>query len=221
MPDYRTRSIEELTNVESEAWPEIFKEIQNSDQSIRILPVSRTEGLNELHKLQVTTRSYMGALATSCGGIMFNNGFLRLLGGGSSELPSISKASGLEDEPVGALAVGYDVTGGVFAFDGGGLGISQGKICYYSVDTLDWQGLDITHSQLVEWAIYGEYFKGFYENLLWDGWEQQTKALLPNYGFSMFPPPSTSQWQIKELRSVAPVPLKEIAEFSTGIDMTA
>lgn len=219
MSDYRMRTVEYLTDVEDPAWPEILSQVANSHA--HILPVEQARGFKEIHDLQVTTRSYMGAMALNCGGIMTNNGWLRLLGGGSKELPSIAQASGLIDEPVGALIVGYDVTGGVFAVDGGGLGFAPGSICYYAIDTFEWQEFDLTHSQFISWALEGTNFQGFYQDLLWDGWEKQLSTLPSNYGFNLFPPPSTNLWRDYPSRTAHPVPLKEIAIAYTGIDLTS
>lgn len=219
MSTHQNRTIKALTEVDNLAWPEIQSLIHKSSNDVKVLSIEPIQGEQEIYKLQVTARSYLGSVGLNCGGIITNHGWLRVLGGGHKTLPSISQASGLVDEPIGALVVGYDVTGGVFALDGGGLGFTPGNICYLSLDTLEWQDLDISHSFFVHWAIDGGNFAGFYRDFLWKGWEEDIKQLPTNYGYFWFPPPSTTAW-VQNSPGKA-VPLREIAAYSTGIDLSS
>jgi hypothetical protein len=59
----------------------------------------------------------MGALARHTGGLLVDDGRLRVLGGGDERgLPSLAQANGLpgDEQPPAALMVGHDVLGGRF-----------------------------------------------------------------------------------------------------------
>lgn len=119
------------------AWPQWLELVRLALAPAVVLPIARQAGLEVLFRLQVTARS-MGALALNSGG-------LRLLGGGSGELPDLAAANGLG--PPGAsgpppwLTVGFDVLGGRFAVNGGGLPGQPGEVCYWGPDTLAWTPL--------------------------------------------------------------------------------
>lgn len=226
MTEYQMRTVEELTQIENPAWEEIQELINETSNDVKILPITETQGLNEIFKLQVTARSYLGALGLNCGGIVTNHGWLKILGGGHATLPSVSQASGIKDEHVDHIIVAFDVTGGVFAVDGGGLGFTPGSVCYFAPgsvcyfapDTLSWVDLEVPHSVFVQWAIDGSGFVDFYEKFLFNGWEEETKNIPGNYGYSWFPPLFTVEWTQSAVRR--PVPLKELLIAHTGIDFT-
>jgi len=216
------RSIEELTENLESGWEAILEEIALSPNKPEIIPASLVKGKEALVKLQMTSRSYLGAVVLNSGGLISNNGLIRIFGSGSSEIPDLSKVNQLTtlDNYPDMLVIGYDVFGGVFALDGGGLGIEPGTICFLSVDTLEWAGLDLPYSQFLSWLIDGSRIEGFYDNLLWEGWQDNVKNLPSGYGFHLYPPPSTTAWsQNPELRSIKPVPLLELGALYHGMDV--
>lgn len=218
MTGYQKRTVEELTQIDNPAWEEIKELINETSNDVKVFPISEQQGLNEIFKLQVTARSYLGALGLNCGGIVTNHGWLKILGGGHTSLPSISQASNIEDEQPGYIIVALDVTGGVFAVDGGELGFTPGSVCYFAPDTLTWLELEIPHSAFIQWAIDGSGFNDFYSNFLFDGWEQETENIPDDYGYSWFPPLFTIEWSQDASRR--PVPLKELLIENSGIDFT-
>ena len=62
------------------AWPQLEKELL-ANPEITVLPIVPAAGRESLHRLQVTTRSRMGALALHTGGLLVDHGWLRVLGG--------------------------------------------------------------------------------------------------------------------------------------------
>ena len=87
------RTVEELTTTSDPAWPTLEMELLSNPQ-ITISPVSAAVGQDSLHRLQVSTRSRLGALALHTGGLLVDDGWLRVLGGGSERgLPSLAEVN--------------------------------------------------------------------------------------------------------------------------------
>jgi hypothetical protein len=211
------RSAEELAAVENPAWPSIEALIARPGSVARALPIARADGEASLHALQVTAASALGALALNCGGLLVDAGWLRILGGGAEGLPSIAVANGLQDPstiqaPPGHLIVAFDVLGGRFAVDGGGLGVNSGNVCYWAPDSLAWEDTGLGHGDFVHAFINGA-ATGFYADLRWSGWTEDVAALALDQGLSLWPPPFTVEG--KDLASVSrrPVPFVELLGF--------
>src|SRR5258707_10188808 len=120
------RSAEELAIVADPAWPYIERLVAEAVVPARILPPPEGgAGLRALFRLQLTAASTLGAMAVSCGAILIDHGWLKLLGAGQDALAGLAEANGLgepgpDSAPPGHLVVGYDVLGGTIARHGGG-----------------------------------------------------------------------------------------------------
>jgi hypothetical protein len=185
------RPLDELAVPEDSAWPALAAAVERSSVGARAAPADPDPAAQTLVRLQVTTRSVLGALAFHCGGLVVDSGWLRILGGGSPGLPDLVTANGLQDAvgPPPFLLVAYDVLGGRFAVDGGGLGVAPGEVCYWGPDTLAWTGLGAGHAAFVHWAVGGEGLAEFYASLRWDGWERVVREVPLSHGLSVLPPP--------------------------------
>lgn len=222
----KLKSSEELANVNGPAWNDIVIHIRHASNTIDVLPVDAEQGLDVLEKLQVTARSFLGALAINCGGILVDNGWLRLLGGGSEELVSLAEINNFksrEDVMTSPyIIVAYDVLGGLFAIDGGGLGFAPGEICYFAPETMEWESLGLQHSSFVIWALTGN-INLFYEAIRWEGWEEETKNLKPNEAYGFFPDLSMSYTNpdgtTNNKRDRFVVPAKEVFFMRNGITL--
>lgn len=206
------RSIAALRDVEDPAWPGLLEQIERSDLDVRILPVDRARGEATLECLQVTARSTLGALALHCGGLVVDHGWLRILGGGGAGLADLATASGLTPASAGpppAVAVGYDVLGGRFAIDGGGLGCATGEVCYFGPDDLQWTAIGGGHTAFVSWALEGGPAE-FYADLRWPGWEAESSALALDEGISIYPFPFTAEGRDLAAASRRAVPFAEL-----------
>lgn len=185
------RDIESLIAVDNPAWPHLQQPLAESDAVV--LPVDPEQGRGSLWGLQVTAASAMGAVALHTGGIVADHGWVRLYGGGSEHLPSIAEANGLGGDisaPPGELVIGHDVLGGLFAIDGGALGVAPGEVCYFGPDTLTWDGLGGGYSAFLLAALGGGLEVAF-ENLRWPGWQDEVASLALSQGIFLYPPPST------------------------------
>ena len=185
------RDIESLIAVDDPAWPHLQQALTESDAIV--LPIDPEQGRRSLWELQVTAASMMGAVALHSGGIVAERGWVRLYGGGSEHLPSIAEANGLGGHiavPPGELIVGHDVLGGLFAIDGGALGVASGEVCYFGPDTLTWDGLGGGYSAFLMAALGGG-LEAVFNGLRWPGWQDEVASLALSQGISLYPPPST------------------------------
>jgi hypothetical protein len=178
------RSVDELVDEEDPAWAELVNQVAQAQVTVRILPVDVRTAEQTLYRLQVTTRSMMGAVALNCGGLVIDHGWLRILGGAAEGLPSLGEANGMSDPNEGdrlppSLVVAFDVLGGQFAVNGGGLRAESGEVCYFGPDTLAWHPIGVGYSKFVFWALGGG-LTDFSEHLRWPGWEQEVGDIPPS-----------------------------------------
>jgi hypothetical protein len=214
----KARPSSDLAAVTDPAWPLVSHWMQSSPFAVQSLGVSRDVGLNVLYRLQVTASSVLGALALNSGGLLADSGWFRILGGGGEGLPDLATANHLPDDPTtadgskGFLLVGFDVLGGRFAIDAGGLGVSPGEVCYFGPDALTWEGLGGGHTEFVHAALTGGLTDTF-SALRWAEWEKDTSPLSPATGLSLYPPPFTREGRDISSVSRRPTPLAELHAF--------
>ncbi|HEY4458130.1 MAG TPA: DUF2625 family protein [Pseudonocardiaceae bacterium] len=176
------RPISDLLAVDDPAWPHLRAMLDRATVPVTVLPVDQQAGEDVLHRLQVTARSWLGAFALHAGAVLVDHGWLRMLGGGTVDLPDLASTS----EP-GFLVIALDVLGGRFAINGGALPGPPREICYFSPETLGWQPLGAGHSPFVSWAVGGG-LDDLYGELRWPGWQDEVAALNPGQGLSCYPP---------------------------------
>ena len=191
------RPVSELRDVADPAWPDLRRALEEAAVPVSVVPIERPAGESVLYRLQVTARSVLGALAVHTGGVLVDDGWLRLLGGGGGDLPDLASINRLGDPAAGrgapgSLVVALDVFGGKFAINGGSLPGAPGEICYFAPETLTWQSIGGGHSAFVTWALSGG-LEEFYRGLRWPGWQREVSELGPGQGLSVFPPLWSSQ----------------------------
>ncbi|MGW2775676.1 DUF2625 family protein [Streptomyces olivaceoviridis] len=193
------REIDELVQVADPAWPELEQAFTGSAVPVRVLPADPDEGRRCLLQLQVTARSVLGALTLHCGGLVLDDGWLRVYGAGGAGggLPSLGRVNGFPEEldphwhPAAGLVVGHDVLGGVFCLNGhdpagDGRPGDPGQMTYFAPDTLEWEALDMGHSAWIGWLLAGGPER-FYAGLRWQGWREEAAALELSQGISVVP----------------------------------
>jgi len=204
------RTVAELRDVADPAIERIRGWIGEAIRPVELLaPGGATDGV--LHRLQVTRRSTLGALAADTGGLLVDHGWLRHLGGGSARLPrDLATWNGIGAEPrcPGAMLVTDDVLGGFFAINGGGLPGEPGNMCYLAPDSLRWEPLELGHTDFVHWTLTGG-LHGFYDGQRWDGWEAEVSALPGDRALSVYPFLWAAGPPIGD-RSRGPVPIDEL-----------
>jgi hypothetical protein len=188
------KSLRDLLDDHEPAWPLVKEWISQAKCPVEILPASDPQRAEALVATQVTTRSPMGAVIYETGGLLVDHGWLRVLGSGHLRLPrSLPEwnrhCTGFGSEPPpGLFLIADDVIGGLFAIDGGALGIGQEQVGYFAPDSLKWEGTSLKYSGFIDWCLSGKLGE-YYKDYRWTGWEKDLKSLPGDRGYSIAPPP--------------------------------
>jgi hypothetical protein len=192
------------------AWPQLEAAARQSGRA-EILPRAADAARSCIERLQVTTRSTLGAFAHETGGAFLDRGWLRLFGCGHERLP---RALGHWNETLGVplsdfLLVADDVVGGVFAINGGALEGGIGNVFYFAPAQLAWEDMRVSHSAFVRWTLGGD-VASFYGNLRWRGWEDEVERVGGDQTLSLYPPPWTIEGNDLAKVSRRAVPAREV-----------
>lgn len=186
------RALDELVNVADPAWPTVQRWLSEARNVACVLPTDEVRRQRALHDAQITTRSPMGAIIYETGGILVDDGWLRLLGSGSQRQPrslpdwNRDKSNVAAGAPPPFLLVADDVVGGFFAIDGGGLGGPRGTVQYFAPDTLRWERHTPSFSDFVLFALQGD-LERFYAGSRWTGWRDEVGRLGGDEAVSIYP----------------------------------
>ena len=186
------RALHELIVTTDPAWPRVAQGIHDAKNHVEVLAADDVRRRESLLRLQITTRSPMGAIVFETGGLLVDHGWLRVLGSGHPRLPR-----SLPDWNAGRtwidqgaapplLLVADDVVGGFFAINGGGLAGRAGSVQYFAPDTLNWQDLELSYSAFLSFALSGD-LERFYEASRWEGWREEIDGLPGDQGLSVYP----------------------------------
>ncbi|MFD0713026.1 DUF2625 domain-containing protein [Paenibacillus sp. GCM10027626] len=206
-------SVKELVDRKNHAWEEALDILNKGKNQYTIASREPDTAEDTLYRLQVSTRSYLGAVAYETGGIIIDHGWITLLGaGGSGVYGSLTSWNGLAEDisvhPLeGMLVVAYDAAGGFFALDTGRFG-RTGYIYYFAPDTLEWESTELAYSGFLSWLANGD-LELFYQTFRWEGWQAEIKQLEPGQVFAYYPP-LWSEEGSGETSSKAPVPVAEV-----------
>jgi hypothetical protein len=209
-----SRTLSELIDRNEPAWPLVQSWIAEARNAVEVVPTSRARGEDALLRLQVTSRSPMGALALETGGLLVDHRWVRVLGaGGNGMAGSLVTWNRLDREPATTLVpkaviVGHDVLGGFFGLNGGAWSGQPGNVFYFGPDTLDWEDLEMGYATWLHWLCQGDVAK-FYAPNRWPGWESDVSALSPDDGISVYPFLWAEGGPIGE-RSRGTVPISEL-----------
>ncbi|MCL9671376.1 DUF2625 family protein [Citrobacter sp. MNAZ 1397] len=205
------RELAELIDQQRSGWHTVKEWLQEAINNYEVLPCNLAQARADLHQLQITTFSPLGAIAYETGGILIDNGWLRILGSGHTRLPR-ALASWTQlvtaDLTFQALLIADDASGGFFALNGGGLGKDPGGVYYLAPDTLEWESLNTNYSGFLHWALCGD-LGLFYKNVRWTGWREETTSINCDVVYSFYPFLWTEPQLSIEQRSRVTVPVEE------------
>jgi hypothetical protein len=214
--------IDQLINTTDPGWPLVKKCIAAAKNKVEVLPVDTAKAKDALYKTQVTTRSPMGAIVYSTGGLLIDDGWIRILGSGSAKLNRTlpdwnkGKAFAAFGEAPAFLLIADDAVGGFFILNGGGLGKDIGKVYYLSPDNLEYEPLDITYTDFLHFCFTTNLNK-FYKNLRWTEWRSEVAILSGDKAFTFFPFLFTKEGKDINKNTRSAIPVEEQYNFS--IDM--
>jgi hypothetical protein len=222
MSSSQMRSIDQLINKEDPAWHFVKQWIDSAKNKVEILPVNSANARDALYRLQVTTRSPMGAIVYMTGGILVDDGWIRILGSGSSRLnrslPDWNKGKGIIEFGQGAsyLLIADDAVGGFFILNGGELGNDLGKVYYFAPDNLEFEPLNLTYSDFLTFC-FNSNIDEFYNGYRWKNWRQEVSTLEGEKVYNFFPPLWTREGKNIEKSSKKAVPVEE--QFWLNLDL--
>ncbi len=186
------------------------------------MPVDTTFANEALYKIQITTHSPMGAIVFMTGGLLIDDGWIRILGSGNSKLnrtlPDWNKGKSFKDfgEVPSFLLIADDAIGGFYILNGGALGKDLGKIYYFSPDNLEYESLEITYSEFLLFCFNND-FEEFYKGHRWNNWRREVARLKGDEVFSFYPFLWTKEGKDINKSSRKVVPVDE--QYSLNIEM--
>jgi hypothetical protein len=218
----RMRPLDQLINKTEPGWTLVQEWISKATNKVEVLPVDTVKAKDALFKTQVTTRSPMGAIVYSSGGLLVDGGWIRILGSGHDRLnrtlPDWNKGKSFKEfgEAPAYLLVADDAAGGFFAVNGGGLGSDAGKVYYLSPDNLEWEPLELSYTEFLNFCFNGD-LHDFYKELRWADWKADVTKLDGNKAYNFFPYLWTMEG--KDINKVSRKPVSVEEQFSFTLDM--
>lgn len=219
LPQNKNRSLEDLVNKTDPGWTLVKQWIDSAKNKIEILPADSAKAKDALLKIQVTTRSPMGAVVYMTGGILIDNGWIRILGSGNAKLtrtlPDWNKGKTLKDstETSGFLLIADDAIGGFFILNGGIFGTDIGKVYYFSPDNLEFEPLDLTYSDFLIFCFNQDLDK-FYKGYRWKDWKDEVSKLDGDQVYNFIPPLWTKEGKDFDKNSKKAIPVDEQFRFN-------
>jgi hypothetical protein len=205
------RTLEQLLDKTGTVWPVIQEWLKNATNPVEVLPASEPARSEALVAAQVTTRSPVGVIIFETGGLLIDNGWVRVLGSGHPRLPrslpqwNLEQSVGRVSERPPLILIADDVVGGFFALNNGAFSSAPGTVHYFAPDILTWQSMDIGYSAFLQWLLIGD-IAGFFADFRWEGWEEDVSALRGDKGFLISPSLSVEGPPVDERhRSIVPM----------------
>lgn len=186
------RELNDLINKNENAITLIQDWKKDAKNKIQILENDSLKSKEALFNTQVSTRSPMGAIIYHSGGILINDGWIRIYGSGNEKLnrnlPEWNKGKTFQNfgEKPNQLIIADDAVGGFFLLNGGALGNDLGKVYYLAPDNLEPEPLDLNYTDFINFCFNGN-INEFYKDLRWKNWEKDFKTLSTNEAFIFYP----------------------------------
>ena len=170
----KMRTVNELINKEDSGWTIVKEWINKAKNKVEILSVKSNNAKEALFKTQITTRSPMGAIIYETGGILVDNGWIRILGSGNEKLKrtlpdwNLGKSYQNFGQQTLFLLIADDAIGGFYLLNNGGLGKNLGKIYYFASDTLEFEPLNLSYSEFLNFCFNNNLEEFYKLKLGWD-----------------------------------------------------
>lgn len=84
------------------------------------------------------------------------------------------------------LLIADDAIGGFYLLNGGALGDDPGKVYYFSPGSLQYEPLDMTYTEFLQFCLNGD-LDEFYKDRRWTTWKDEVAKLDGNNVFSFYP----------------------------------
>ena len=218
----KMRTVDELIEKTDPAWPLVQQWINSAKNKIEVLSCDSLKARDVLYKTQVTTRSPMGAIIYSTGGLLIDNGWIRILGSGNKKITrtipewNLGKSFKEFGETPTFLLIADDAAGGFFAINGGALGNDPGKVYYLSPDNLKWEALELTYTDFLNFCFNNDLSK-FYTRLRWKNWRDEVSLLHGDTVYNFFPTLWSKEGKEIDKNSRSVIPVEEQYSFNMEV----
>ncbi|MES2703764.1 MAG: DUF2625 domain-containing protein [Bacteroidota bacterium] len=213
--------VERLIKSDS-TWSDILKRAKTARNRIEILEVDKAAAARVLHDLQVTNRSHLGAIVYNTGGILVDDGWIRIMGSGNAKLHrtvsdwNIGKAYSKIGEVPRCLHVADDAAGGYFLINYGKFGKDTFKMYYFSPDNLQFEPLDIYYNDFLNMCFTGD-LEDFYSSMRWNGWRKEVRDLKGDMVYTFYPFLFTKEGKDINKNSRKAIPVEE--QYGLSMDI--
>lgn len=216
------RTLAALVDTKESGWPIVLHLKDSAQNEVLVLPVDTSLANTALFQTQVTIKSSLGAIIYHTGGIIINNGWLRILGSGDKKMkrsvPSWNLGKTIKEygEVPPYLLIADDVIGGFFALNGGGLDGKKGNVFYFSPEDLSWQDLGIGYTDFIEFCFKGD-LDLFYKGMQWKNFENDLKNIDYDDVVSFSPPLWSKEGSDLESNKREIIPIDDLYIFYEGL----
>ena len=204
------KSLQELTDG-NPAWNQVLQMKAKARNVVEFLPAEPARADSALLESQFSTSSYLGSIIHRTGGVLIDNGWIRILGSGNSRLdrslPSWNKGKSIRNKPTYAfLLVADDVLGGFFALKtDANVPTDSCTVYYFGPNSLKWKPTGFNYRTFLAYCFSGNITR-FYSDFRWTGWEQEVTQINGNQAISCFPLLWTREGlELKANRKVKPI----------------
>ena len=206
------RTMDQLIDPTNSTWTSLKASAKVAKNKVEVLKADPVKAKEELLKMQVTTRSPLGSIVYYTGGMIIDNGWIRIPGSGNGKAfrsitdwntgKSITEAG----KPPSFVLIADDAIGGFFVLNGGAYGKDVGKVYYFSPDNLNYEPLDQTYSDFLSFCFNGDLDK-FYEGYRWKTWRTDVEKLGYESVFTFYPPLWTKEGKEinNDIKKIIPV----------------
>jgi hypothetical protein len=214
--------VNDLIKNDDSAWNSIKLLIDSAMNKVIVLPSDIQQARNAIYTLQMPAKTPIGTIVFKTGGLLINNGWIRILGSGSNELNRTLAAwnKGKTVQEIASehsfLLIADDVIGGFFAINGGALGKDINKVYYLSPDNLVWEPLKMNYVDFLLFCFNGD-LDYFYKDLMWGTFKKDISKVNGNNVFNFMPPLWSTEGKNIEKNERSVIPVNEQYEYNMGI----
>ena len=187
------KPVKELIVTQESGWELIEQWKSTATNKIEFLPRDSQRADSSLFQMQLTTSSPIAAMVYGCGGVLVDNGWIRILGSGCNQinrsLPEWNngKSNFLKGDGSSFLLVADDALGGFFAVNTGGINeYDIGKVFYFGPNNLKWVTTGLGYNEFIVFCFSGDLEK-FYKGFRWKSWQNDVGKLSTNEVISCYP----------------------------------
>jgi hypothetical protein len=182
----------DLTTETDSAWINIDGWINNPHNKVEVLPSDTGRAKSCIFNININPTSSLAAMIWRTGGVLVDNGWVRILGAGSTKLDRSvfdwnKEKSQLKKDSINYLIIADDVVGGVFALRiTNGINIEEASVYYFGANNLMWYPLNINYRKFIQFCFLGNLDR-FYADFRWAEWQEEIKSINTMQTISCYP----------------------------------